>query len=164
MTLMLMILIMIFNGCQTDLENGVYPNDSDPMIDEFLSENTSTSDFLQLIDRADLRGMSHAYGTYTCFAPTNLALQSYFNNNNLSLETISKEEAAYLVKYHFVSDTLSTSDFNESRLDALNMAKQYLSTKTELDSDNNIIIKVNSIANIVSPNNRLGNEIGRAHV
>ena len=36
MTLMLMILIMILNGCQTDLENGVYPNDSDPMIEEFL--------------------------------------------------------------------------------------------------------------------------------
>ena len=154
--------IMIFGllatvSCHTDLENGVYPNESELMIDEFLAENSTLSDFLFLIDKADLRGMSHAYGTYTCFAPTNEALQNYFKSNSKTMDQLSQEEAADIVKYHFIGDTISTSDFNESRLDAMNMAMHYISTKTEMDNNGQIVIRIDRMSDIISPNNKLGN-------
>ncbi len=149
-------------GCQTDLENGIYPNESSPMIDEFLAENDNLSMFLAMIEKADLRGMSHAYGTYTCFAPTNAAVKEYLSAKEESLESLTQEQASYYVKYHFVSDTISTADFNESRLNAQNMAKHYISTKTEMNDENQIVIKVDRCATIISPNNRLGN--GYVHV
>ena len=159
--------IMIFGllatvSCHTDLENGVYPNESELMIDEFLAENSTLSDFLFLIDKADLRGMSHAYGTYTCFAPTNEALQNYFKSNSKTMDQLSQEEAADIVKYHFIGDTISTSDFNESRLDAMNMAMHYISTKTEMDNNGQIVIRIDRMSDIISPNNKLGN--GYVHI
>ena len=149
-------------GCQTDLENGIYPNESDPMIDEFLAGNSNLSSFLTLIEKADMKGMAHAYGTYTCFAPVNSAVDEYLSANQQDLETITQEDAAFYVRYHFVSDTIPTADFNESRLNAMNMNKQYISTKTEMDENNKIIILVDRRAKILSADNRLGN--GYVHI
>lgn len=163
-TAWMLIGIIMLSGCETDLDKGTYPNNSEPLIGKYLSEREDLSSFWTIIEKADMKGVVDAYGTYTCFAPNNEAVQLYFETNGLSMELLTEEEAAYMVKYHLVSDTLSTADFNESRLDAVNMAKQYISTKTDMDEDGSIIIRVNRDAVIVDKGDdrRFGN--GYVHV
>lgn len=153
---------IMFTACETDLDKGTYPNESEPMIDEFLEERADLSSFWTIVQKADMKGVVHAYGTYTCFAPNNEAVEKYLNMNGLTMDALTEEEAEHMVRYHLVNDTLSTADFNESRLDVLNMAKHYISTKTDMDEEDNVIIRVNRDAVIVDANNHLGN--GYVHV
>ncbi|MDD4361791.1 MAG: fasciclin domain-containing protein [Bacteroidales bacterium] len=158
----LIVMLSIFSSCKTNLDKGLYQTSAELMIDEYLESEDDLSLFLNIVDIADLRGMVHAYGTYTCFAPTNQAVNAYFEANGLDLASLSQADAAYMVKYHFVSDTLSTADFVESRLNAANMNNQFLTTKTELDDEGNVQIIVNRKAKILVSNVRLGN--GLVHV
>ncbi|MDD4640008.1 MAG: fasciclin domain-containing protein [Bacteroidales bacterium] len=158
----LIMLPALFSSCKTNLDKGLYQTSAELMIDEYLESKEDLSLFLNVVDIADLRGMVHAYGTYTCFAPTNQAVSAYLDANGLDLATLSQAEAAYMVKYHFVSDTLSTADFVESRLSAANMNNQFLTTKTVMDDEGNIQIIVNRKAKILESNIRLGN--GLVHV
>ncbi|HOD26847.1 MAG: fasciclin domain-containing protein [Bacteroidales bacterium] len=158
----LVVMLALFSSCKTNLDKGLYQTTAELMIDEYLESEEELSLFLNIIDIADLRGMVHAYGTYTCFAPTNRAVSEYLEDKNLDLATLSQAEAAYMVKYHFISDTLSTADFVESRLSAANMNNQFLTTKTVMDEEGNIQIIVNRKAKILEANIRLGN--GLVHV
>ncbi|HJD76521.1 MAG TPA: fasciclin domain-containing protein, partial [Bacteroides reticulotermitis] len=75
-----LLVLTIFWGssCDDELEGTVYRTSDVKMIDEYLEDPTNNlTDFLAIIDKADYRGMLHAYGTYTLFAPTNAAVEKY---------------------------------------------------------------------------------------
>lgn len=163
-TVALMALAAVWTvSCQDSLD-GVYPNESKPSIYEYISGNAELTQFKALIDKADFYGVAQAYGTYTCFAPNNDAVLAYLLENYAGkpVDSLTREEADAMVRYHFVADTLATSDFNETRLNAVNMMKQYLQTQTTLDSLDNVIVTVNRTATIVDGNNRMNN--GYVHV
>ncbi|HNZ81843.1 MAG TPA: hypothetical protein PKL43_08270, partial [Bacteroidales bacterium] len=90
----LVVMLALFSSCKTNLDKGLYQTTAELMIDEYLESEEELSLFLNIIDIADLRGMVHAYGTYTCFAPTNRAVSEYLEDKNLDLATLSQAEAA----------------------------------------------------------------------
>lgn len=152
-----------FASCDDEMKNSTYATTSIPMIDEYMEDpQNNLTDFLSLVDKADYRGMLHAYGTYTCFVPTNAAVQDYLNQSGLQLETITKEQALELVGYHLVIDTLSTSTFVDGRLESPNIRKQYLTTRTLIDEKGDVYIEVNRQAKIINKDVVLGN--GYIHV
>lgn len=151
-----------FSSCETDLDKGIYQTSSEQMIDEYMLESEDLNLFLELVEKADLKGMLHAYGTYTCFVPTNAAVQSYMDKKGLNIASLEREQAAEMVRFHVVNDTLATSDFTDSRLNSANMVNQYIMTKTTQDAEGKLIIEVNRNAKIVEANVRLGN--GYVHV
>ena len=163
-SMLLMLGSLVPVGCEDTLE-GVYPNESTPTIYEFICDNSELTQFRSLLERADMTGLAQAYGGYTCFAPNNKAVEEYLTLTfqGKPIDSLSVEQAQYMVKYHFVADTLATSDFNESRLNAVNMVKQYIQTSTRLNADSSEVdVFVNGRAKIVNGNNRMNN--GYVHI
>ncbi|MBQ8593021.1 MAG: fasciclin domain-containing protein [Bacteroidaceae bacterium] len=161
---LLSVAVSLFMGSCWDTMEGVYPNESKPSIYEEITANADLSEFKALVDQADLGGMLQAYGTYTCFAPNNAAVQEYLAEQyeGKGIADLTREEADHMVRYHIVADTLAVADFNETRLDAVNMVKQYLQTQTKVDENDNLVVTVNRNATIVDGDNRANN--GFVHV
>ncbi|MCD8261248.1 MAG: fasciclin domain-containing protein [Bacteroides sp.] len=153
---------MYLTSCKDELEDTLYRTSDDQTIVEYLeNEENGLTDFLALAERAKCRGMLQAYGTYTCFVPTNEALQRYFRENALTLETISQEDAQALVGIHVVNDTLTTADFVDGRLPTATIRKQYLTTATKAEQGE-VYIEVNRQARIIQKDMLLTN--GYIHV
>ncbi|HET9570322.1 MAG TPA: fasciclin domain-containing protein [Bacteroidales bacterium] len=121
------------NFFSKSMEGKIYKVYSDEMIDEMMKDQGLTS-FLSIVDKAEYTGTIHAYGTYTLFAPTNEAVNTYLAERNITdINALTKEEAVDIVKYHLVKDTLRTTDFIIGRLASPNFAKKYLTTKEDGD-------------------------------
>lgn len=153
------ILILSVLSCVNPLDNETFRTSNVKMIDEYMADPANQlTDFLKLIDKADYRGMLHAYGTYTCFAPTNEAVQQYLQANNKTIETITQAEAAQIVGYHVINDTIPTAAFAEGRLNSPNIVKQYLLTHTDVDPTGDFY-RVNRVAKMTKEDLRQGNGI-----
>lgn len=148
----------LFSSCKDELENTVYRTSDIKMIDEYMeTPENNLSDFLAIVDKSDYRGMLHAYGTYTCFIPTNNAVEKYMKAIGKTIDQLSAEEAAEIVSYHVVNDTIASQDFVDGRLSAPNIAHQYITTRTKADTGGNIFIEVDRKAHIVTKDILLGN-------
>ncbi len=146
-------------SCNDPLEGKTYKTSDELMMDEFMSNpDNQLTDFLKIVDKANYRGMLHAYGTYTCFAPTNEAVQSYLLSKSKTIESLSQAEAADFVSYHIVADTLSTASFVQGRLDVVNLQKQFLLTHFIADPTG-IYYLIDRKARILHANLREGNGI-----
>ncbi|GHV26723.1 lipoprotein [Bacteroidia bacterium] len=143
------------------MDGELYQVYDEKMIDELMEEN-HLSDFLAIVKKGGLGGTIHAYGTLTLFAPTNEAVQAYLQNTGkATISDLSEEEAAAIVKYHLVRDTLLTTDFVDGRLPSSNFSRKYLTTKTQsVGAD--VYIEVNRQARIFTKDVRGSN--GYLHI
>ena len=74
-----MLLGVLVAGCVEDIGDS-YTTFKGDMIYSYLEKKPETySEFVALIDKAGLKGMLSAYGTYTCLAPTNEAFKKYYS-------------------------------------------------------------------------------------
>jgi uncharacterized surface protein with fasciclin (FAS1) repeats len=131
------------------------------MIDEYIEQkDTSMTEFLKIADKAGFRGMLHAYGTNTCFIPTNQAIAVYCQRRGIkSMEDLTADELAQFIKFHIVRDTIQTSQFIDGRLATATMLGKYLTTKTVQNGDSAPVIRVNRQANIIQKDIRVANGI-----
>lgn len=160
---LLMVITIMFSSCEKDMAGKIYQVSDQKMLDEILeSKKDSLSSFLQIIDISGLRGTVHAYGTYTLFAPTNDAIARYFTAKNLSMSTISKEEAAAIVKYHLVADTIRSSEFVDGRLPLTNFSRKYITTQTLAAENGGVQVIVNRQAKLLQSDIKAGN--GYVHI
>src|SRR5262245_60173648 len=76
------------------------------------------SEFMKILQLSGNSGFLGAYGTYTCFAPTNEAVQLYLQAKGLSsVDQIEVSEMKKLVRFHVIQDTLSTTSFTDGKLE-----------------------------------------------
>jgi uncharacterized surface protein with fasciclin (FAS1) repeats len=147
-----------WSSCRDDLEGQTFLTSDDVMMDDYITQNDlSMSTFLDVVDKAEFRGMLHAYGIYTCFVPTNEAIAAYLQSlGKSSVADLSPQECADIVKYHVVRHTgegedvvaFASGDFIDGRLGNLNLMLKYLTTRT-VQLDGKTVIQVNREANIV---------------
>lgn len=132
-TITLVTIMVNLSSCSDDLDGKTFLTSDDIMIDEYITQkDPSMSTFLEIVDQTGFRGMIHAYGTYTCFIPTNEAIEAYVKKlGKSSWKDIPEKELENIVKFHIVNDTLRTSDFVDGRLPASTLLKKYLTTTTE---------------------------------
>lgn len=130
------ILMFSYSSCSDDLGGKTFLTSEDIMIDEYIEQrDKSMSTFLEIVDQTGFRGMIHAYGTYTCFIPTNEAIETYVKSmGKSSWKDIPEKELESMVKFHIVNDTLRTSDFVDGRLPSPTLLKKYITTATEATS------------------------------
>ncbi|SDL41504.1 Uncaracterized surface protein containing fasciclin (FAS1) repeats [Pedobacter sp. ok626] len=114
--------------------------------------------FSEIIKKSGSSGFLGAYGSYTIFAPTNDAV-------NLWLKTLNKSAVAEvdvnalkdMVKFHLISDTISTSKFTDGKL-RLTEYGQYLITGAS-NTGGVTRYTINKQSNILQANIRTGNGI-----
>jgi len=158
-------------SCKDSLLDSVYQTSDIPMIDEYL-ENPANglSEFGKIVALSKYKGMLHAYGTYTCFAPTDNAIEEYMASINKTIDQLSQEEASEIVGYHVIShiansdgstpQAITSLSFVDGRLSTVNLTNYFLIIGIETDENGAIYYEVDKKARITKKDiNKLGNGI-----
>jgi uncharacterized surface protein with fasciclin (FAS1) repeats len=119
---------MALASCSEKIDDSNLYTFTGETIEDFLTNRSETfSDFNYIIKRAGLNYNLSAYGTYTCFAPTNVAVEQYidslyddtenkeFAHNGMasrSLEGLSDSLCLDIAKYHISNSKYLTTDMS----------------------------------------------------
>jgi len=149
----------LLSGCKkTEIRQSTT---DDVNIYEFLQQDPQGRfvELVKLVDRAGYQSFLNAYGTYTLFAPTNSALQAYYQTvGKGSADQFSEQEAKDLLKFHLLGEEVLTSYFNDGKLNAQTMFGQYLVTGVE-NNDGGSVFVVNRQAQVEEANLKTGNGV-----
>lgn len=154
-------LLLCIAACKkTDLKMSTT---EDVNIAGYLDKNAdSFSLFKQILDRTETTAFLNAYGSYTCFAPTNSAVKRWFTKINASsVETADLTTLKDMVKFHLLTDTVNTNSFKDGKLPVPTMFGQYLVTGVIFDGANSSYT-INRQAQVNQSNIKVGN--GLIHV
>jgi len=126
----------------------------------YLEKNIdSFSLFKQILDRTDNSAFLNAYGSYTCFAPTNGGVKAWLAaTNTASVDAADINVLKELVKFHLLGDTVTTAAFKDGRLPVPTMQSQFLITGVSF-KDGNSSYTVNRQAAVLRSNIKVGNGI-----
>ena len=130
------------------------------LIGEYFEQHPdSFSIFNDVLKRSGTLAFLKAYGTYTCFAPTNQAFIKYFDENGItSIEDISASDLKELVRFSVIKDTLSSETFVDGKMVSPTLYGQYLTYGTYFE-DGKLIKKINKYAEIDELDIRASNGI-----
>ena len=89
----------------------------------------SFSEFCSVLDTTKVMSLLKAYGSYTCFAPTNEAMQKLYDDYNVtSYRQLKEIELKKIANDHIIKDyTIRRSDFKSGRLSQKTMSDRYVS-------------------------------------
>src|SRR5690242_5026891 len=89
----------------------------------------SFSLFRQILDRTETADFLNAYGSYTCFAPTNSGVQAWLTKiGAASVDAADINKLKDMVKFHLLTDTITTAAFRDGKLPVPTMFGQFLVT------------------------------------
>jgi len=121
------------------------------MMGEYLrSQPEKFSEFTKMLDTTGVMGLLNAYGTYTCFAPTNDAVHKfYISRGHISINDFPFDSIKKVVYDHIINGlAISSSEFSNGRISTVTMSDRYLTTKPTVGSDGLPVIFVNETAPI----------------
>ncbi|MCH5175625.1 MAG: fasciclin domain-containing protein [Prevotellaceae bacterium] len=151
------------NSCTEKIdETDLYTFTGEMMIDHFENNLEVFSSYLTILGNvhmskrssSTMRELLAARGNYTCFAPTNEAIQEYLDSlytigqlESNQLDQISDSVAEAIVFNSIIqngeSEAFPTTVFTNGPLRKTNMNDRYISTSFSNDADNNTLIYVN---------------------
>lgn len=105
------------------------------MMGGYLKSRAEYSEFAKMLDTTKAMGLLNAYGNYTCFAPTNDAVLSFYHKRgHSSIQDFPYDSIVKVVYDHIIKDAVITSsNFTNGRLTSLSMSDRYISTKLTID-------------------------------
>ena len=125
----------------------------------FEQESERFSSFYEMLQQSGTLSFLKAYGAYTCFAPTNEAVDAFLESQGKSsLEEFTPEELKDLVRYHVIVDTLNSTRFTDGRMPTPNMYGQYLTASTFFE-EGQARVKINKYAEVEELDIRVANGI-----
>jgi uncharacterized surface protein with fasciclin (FAS1) repeats len=117
------IIAYVLTACQDNADGRYSTFEEHTVISYLESEPDRYSEFVKMIRLADLYDLLGAYGTYTCFAPINEAVNAYFSNLGTSIEDMNEKQLKKLVYNHFIATrVVKSEDFPDGRITTPNMA------------------------------------------
>ncbi len=157
------------NSCTENIdESDLYTFTGEMMIDHFENNPETFSSYLTILGKvhpskrstSTMKELLAARGHYTCFAPTNEAIQLYLDSlqsigqlESNQLDQISDSVAEAIVFNSIVqngdNEAYATTDFTEGALGTTNMNDRYIDISYSNDSLNNTIIYVNVHSRII---------------
>jgi len=133
-------LVVIFtSGCKDSDVVGNYKTFTGKMMGQYLDEDSTYefSEFIAALKKAKAFELLNTYGKYTCFAPTNAAMQQFYLSKAKTLEQLDSTELKDLVFYHLIDGETAgtqyyrTTDydvFGKGALPTKNMIGRYIYT------------------------------------
>ena len=150
---------MVVSSCSDDIPAESYYTFTGEMMSDYLQNHEDYSDFAAIVNRAttstrgvNLMDLLSVRGQFTCFAPTNDAVQKYLRQNGYtSVNDIPVDICDTLARTHLVNGkAYNTVDFaNYTSLPMVNMNDRYLTVKpdTIVDDDTGDTLYVNYVFN-----------------
>lgn len=145
-TLFLLLTLCLF-GCDETKYGIPFYEDNNVQLAQYMDRYPETySEFLKVLDKAQMRHTLNAYGTYTLFAPSNEAMEAYYvSKGGSSIDILDEEFCKKLVRYHLLSAVVSSAQFIGGRLPALNYTEDYLIVEFGIGGLNSIYINKESL-------------------
>ena len=151
---------------------------------QYLEENEETfSDFIYILKRGEKFNLMKAYGTYTCFAPTNDAVERYlFEQDSIyrasllpdskkviwtgitspKLEELSDSMCTVISKTHILGDSYLTTEMEGDVVPTKNLNDRYLTMSFGNDPETLQSIMYINGARIISPDEQMENGVVHA--
>jgi uncharacterized surface protein with fasciclin (FAS1) repeats len=119
----------------------------------------SFSLFRQILDRTETADFLNAYGSYTCFAPTNSGVNAWLAKIHApNVESADVNMLKDMVRFHLLTDTITTQAFKDGKLPVPTMFGQYLVTGVGNDGGTSSY-SINRQALVTQSNIKVGNGI-----
>ncbi len=153
-SLMLLFAVCIMGGfttsCSDEPDASNYYTFTGTMMSEYLRSHEDFSSFATIVERAGLMDLLSAYGAYTCFPPTNEAVNTYLQGLGLSsLNDLTDADCDTIARTHLVDNMYATSEMNDGVLPTANMNHRYIEITHDLDENENAVVYLNRSAHII---------------
>ena len=120
------------------------------MMSEYLYSHEQFSKFTAIVERTGMMKLLATYGAYTCFPPTNEAVDAYLQKRGMSdISQLTLEDCDTLVRTHLVDNMYATSDMDDGVLSTANMNRRYIEVSHGIDSDENAVVFLNGTSHII---------------
>jgi len=119
----------IFSSCNSDDVGGNLYTFTDKMMGQYLKDSADYSEFTTLLDTTKVMGLLNTYGAYTCFAPSNEAMKTFYAlKGTKSLKGFTLDTLKIIAYDHIIMGSVVLySNFIVGRLPELSMSDRYFS-------------------------------------
>ena len=153
------------NSCSDDPAPENYYVFEGEMVSDYLQNRSDQfSSFIEILQRSGMYGMMATYGTYTCLAPTNSAIDIYLQENGKqSLSDLTKAECDTIAWNHIIKYAYFTTDLSDGNIPSANLNDRYLTFSTDSDEvTNNAVYYINKRSRVIVRDDSVEN--GVVHV
>ena len=151
MLLVMLTPTLMLTSCSDEPDSQYFYTFTGEMMSDWLksSERPQYSEFAEIVERAGLMDLLSTYGHYTCFAPSNEAVDKFLKGRGLSsVSQLSDADCDTIARTHLVSYMYTTYDMIGHKLPTVNMLNRYLATEPGFDNDSNAVIFLEKQAHI----------------
>lgn len=142
--------VSVISSCSDEPDKSNFYTFKGQMISDYLLGNQDFSEFSRILERAGMMKQMSAYGAYTCFAPTNEAIERYLSRKGISsVNDLSLEDCDTIARTHIISNMYATSDMNTGVISTPNMNRRYIEVTHGLDKDSNAVVMLNRTSHII---------------
>ncbi|MCR4602861.1 MAG: fasciclin domain-containing protein [Prevotella sp.] len=141
---------LLLTSCSDEPDSEHFYTFTGEMMSDYLKNRPQYSEFAAIVERAKLMDLLATYGQYTCFLPSNDAVNKFLSDKGLqSIDQLSDADCDTIARTHLVANMYSTFEMNQDRLTTSNMLGRYLATSQGVDSDSNAVVYLEGIAHII---------------
>lgn len=150
MLLVVVAMLGFVSSCSDEPDSSNFYTFKGQMMSEYLKGNDEFSDFAAIVERAGMMDLLATYGAYTCFPPTNDAVQAYLaKHGKKSIDDLTDADCDTITRTHLVDNMLSTSDMEDGVLNTANMNRRYIEVSHGVDDDENAVVFLNGTSHII---------------
>ena len=173
------IAVLALGGCRDEISDSSRFTFTGHTIASYLEENEEIySSFIDILRRSGRLSLMKAYGQYTCFAPTNDAIDKYLIEQDSiywttleegnpvwtgitspELSELSDSMCKVLAQTHLIPDVFLTTDMEGDIIPTMNMNDRYLSLSYDVDENNRNVLLINGNAKIIAKDEEVENGV-----
>ncbi len=147
--LYLLALLPLATSCSDEPDAENFYTFTGEMASDYLKNRSQYSEFAEIVSRAGLMDLLATYGHYTCFVPSDSAVNSYLKELGLSsVSDLSDADCDTIARTHLVNNMYTTIEMTQDRLATSNMLGRYIATSSGFDNDSNAVIFLEGTAHI----------------
>ena len=141
---------LFLTSCSDEPDSEYFYTFTGEMLSDYLSNREQYSEFKTICERANLMSLLATYGHYTCFLPSNDAIDTYLHEKGLqSIDQLTDADCDTIARTHLVANMYSTFEMTQDRLNTANLLGRYLATSQGVDNDSNAVVYLEGMAHVI---------------
>ncbi|MBQ8157436.1 MAG: fasciclin domain-containing protein [Prevotella sp.] len=153
----------VLTSCSDEPDDEYYYSFTGEMMSDYLKNRSQYTQFTAIVQKAGMMDLLSSYGHYTCFAPSNDAVNRYLaEKGRSSVDELSVSECDTIARTHLVSTKVySTYDLSSVSGGVMNMRGRLIDAKDTVDANGNAVVMLNksAIIEFVTQNDSVENGI-----
>ena len=143
---MLAMVLPLTTSCSDEPDSEYYASFTGEMMSDYLYNRSQYSQFTEIVERAGMMDLLSTYGAYTCFLPSNDAVNAYLQGHGLaSVNELTDGQCDTIARTHLVNDIYTTFKLKDA---VQNMNRRVIQVEAGSDEDGNPVIVLNRQAQI----------------